>query len=136
MVPYHISLYSQAQSFCPSSVLIILLTNHKIPPPLISLPPELLCDILRKLPIKKDYNLLLSYREIYDNSKYTFDQKCFRVIPLTLEHESISQTKDFTKEQPYCFLEEIIIRIDQECNRYPGKLHLENRLLSLFINIF
>jgi hypothetical protein len=107
-----------------------------MPPPLISLPPELLCDILRKLLIEEDRNLLLSYCEIYDNSKYAFDQKYFRVIPLTLEHESISQAKNLTKEQPYCFLEEIIIRIDQECDRYLGKLHLENRLLSLFINIF
>lgn len=105
-----------------------------MPPPLVSLPPELLCDILRKLPIEDGRNLLLSCREICDNGKHAFDQKCFRVIPLTLEHESISQAEDLTKEQPCCFLKEIIIQIDRECDRHPGKLHLENRLLSLFTN--
>jgi hypothetical protein len=105
-----------------------------MPPPLISLPPELLCDILRKLSIEDGRNLLLSCREIRDNGKHAFDQKCFRIIPLTLEHESMSQAEDLTKEQPCCFLEEIIIRIDQECDRHPGKLHFEDRLLSLFTN--
>jgi hypothetical protein len=46
----------------------------------------------------------------------------------------MSQAKDLTKEQPCCFLEEIIIQIDQECDRHPGKLHFEDRLLSLFTN--
>lgn len=105
-----------------------------MPPPLISLPPELLCDILQKLPIEDGRNLLLSCGEIYDNGKHAFDQKCFRVIPLTLECESMSQAKDLTKEQPCRFLEEIIIRIDRECDRHPGKLHLKDRLLSLFTN--
>jgi hypothetical protein len=105
-----------------------------MPPSLISLPPELLCDILRKLPIEEARNLLLSCREIYDNGKHAFDQKCFCVIPLTLEHESLSQAEDLTKEQRCCFLEEIIIRIDRECDRYPGKLYLKDRLLFLFTN--
>ena len=73
MVPYHISLYSQAQSFCLLLVLITPLTNYKMPSPLISLLPKLLCDILRKLPIEDSYNLLLSCQEIRDNGKYTFD---------------------------------------------------------------
>jgi hypothetical protein len=76
---------------------------------LISLLPELLCDILRKLFIKDGYNLLLSCREICDNNKHAFDQKCFCIILLTLEHKSISQAKDLTKEQLCCFLKEIII---------------------------
>jgi hypothetical protein len=105
-----------------------------MPPPLISLPPELLCDILRKLSIEDGCNLLLSCREIRNNSKHAFNQKCFHVIPLTLEHESMSQAEDLTKEQPCCFLEEIIIQIDRECDRHPGKLHLKDRLLSLFTN--
>jgi hypothetical protein len=105
-----------------------------MPPPLISLPRELLCDILRKLSIEDGRNLLLSCREICDNGKHAFDQKCFRVIPLTLEQESISQAEDLTKEQPCCFLEEIIIRIDRECDSHPERLHLEDRLHSLFRN--
>jgi hypothetical protein len=69
-----------------------------MPLPLISLPPKLLCSILRKLSIKDGRNLLLSCYEICDNSKYTFDQKYFCIIPLTLEHESLSQAKDLIKE--------------------------------------
>lgn len=105
-----------------------------MPPSLISLPPELLCNILKKLPIDHGRDLLASCREIYDNGKHAFDQKCFSVIPLTLEDESILQAEELTKEQPCCFLEEVIIRIDRECDRHPGKLHLENRLLSIFTN--
>jgi hypothetical protein len=80
-----------------------------MPPPLISLPPELLCDILRKLSIEDGRNLLLSCREIRDNGKHAFDQKYFCIISLTLEHKSMSQAEDLTKEQLCCFLEEIII---------------------------
>jgi hypothetical protein len=56
---------------------------------LISLLFKLFCDILRKLFIKNSRNLLLSCREIRDNSKHAFDQKCFCVILLTLKHKSI-----------------------------------------------
>ncbi len=105
-----------------------------MPPSLISLPPELLCDILKKLPIEYGRELLASCREIYNNGKHAFDQKCFSVIPLTLDHRRMLQAEELTKEQPCCFLEEIIIRIDRECHRHLGELHLEERLLSLFTN--
>ncbi|PVH68773.1 hypothetical protein DL98DRAFT_205456 [Cadophora sp. DSE1049] len=105
-----------------------------MPLSLISLPPELLCNILKKLPIEHGRDLLASCREIHHNGKHAFDQKCFRVIPLSLEDESMLQAEELTKKQPCCFLEEIIIRIDRECDRHPGKLHLEDRLLSIFTN--
>ncbi|KAH7418698.1 hypothetical protein BKA64DRAFT_635816 [Cadophora sp. MPI-SDFR-AT-0126] len=105
-----------------------------MPPPLISLPPELLCNILKKLPFKAGRELMASCRKIYDNGKPAFDQKCFKVIPLSLEDKSMLQAEELTKKQPCCFLEEIVIRIDRECDRHPGKLHFEDRLLSIFTN--
>lgn len=103
-----------------------------MPPSIISIPPEVLCEILKLLSIEDGRRLLASCSDIYDNGKFAFDQKCFSVISLTLEDESMSQAEEITKEKPCCFLENIIIRIDRECDRHPG--YLQDRLLSLFTN--
>lgn len=106
-----------------------------MPPSLISLPPEILCNILKKLSIESCRSLLASCHEVYDNGKYAFDQKCFSIIPLTLENEAILQAEELTREQPCCFLEEIVIWIDRECNDRPESVKKNaERLLSVFTN--
>jgi hypothetical protein len=52
---------------------------------LLSLIPELVYRVIKDLPIKDIFNFLLSYRQIYSNSKYTFNKKCFYVFPVKLK---------------------------------------------------
>ena len=46
------------------------------------------CKIVKKLPIDNARELLASCRHIYDNGKFDLNQKCYQVLPFTLEHES------------------------------------------------
>jgi hypothetical protein len=56
-----------------------------VPPSLVSLSPELLCKIVKELPIDNACELLASCRHIYVIGKPASNQKCYRVLPLTLE---------------------------------------------------
>jgi hypothetical protein len=79
---------------------------------LLSLSPELVCRIIKDLPIEDARNFLWSCRQIHSNSKYAFDEKCFRVLPVKLESKSLRTTKDITKKEQCRFVRKIFIRLD------------------------
>jgi hypothetical protein len=64
---------------------LLISEQHVMCSSLLSLTPELVCRVIKDLPIEDAYNFLLSCRQIYSNGKYAFDEKCFRVFPVKLE---------------------------------------------------
>src|SRR6266536_5531263 len=106
---------------------------------LLSLSPELVCEVIKDLPIEDARNFLSSCRHIYHNGKYAFDKICFRVLPVRLESTSLANANRIINESQCCFLREILIRLDwvndplcrditQENVRHNLARLLENRL--------
>jgi hypothetical protein len=65
------------------------------------------------LSIKDACNLLSSCRQIYSNGKHAFDEKCFHVLPVKLESQSLRTAKDVIKKEQCRFVRKIFIRLDQ-----------------------
>jgi hypothetical protein len=57
--------------------------------PLVTLTPELVCHIIKELPIKDGRIFLESYKEIYNNRIYAFNKKCFWAILVRLMEEGL-----------------------------------------------
>jgi hypothetical protein len=80
----------------------------------VSLPTELLENIVQQLSIEDARNLLLSYKTIYKKGKQAFDETCFRTIPVIASKAGIRQAKDLLDNE-YCrYLETISIFINSE----------------------
>jgi hypothetical protein len=56
---------------------------------LVTLTPEIVCHIIKELPIEYACNLLASSKKLYNNRKYAFDKKCFCVILVSLTKEGL-----------------------------------------------
>jgi hypothetical protein len=56
---------------------------------LLSLLPELVYRVIKDLLIKDARNFLSSCRQIYSNGKYTFNKKCFYILLVKLESQSL-----------------------------------------------
>jgi hypothetical protein len=78
-------------------------------PFLFSLLPELVYKVIKDLLIENARSFLLYYYIIYNNSKYTFNKKCFRILLIRLKHYSLLITKNILKKQSYYFLKKIFI---------------------------
>ena len=80
---------------------------------LLSLSPELVCRVIKDLPIEDARNLLSSCRQIQSNGKYAFDEKCFHVLPVKLESQNLRTAKDIIKKEQFRFVRKIFIRLDR-----------------------
>jgi hypothetical protein len=72
-------------------------------PSLLSLLSELVCRVVKDLIIKDARSFLLCCCTIYDNSKYAFKKRCFRVLLVRLEHYGLLVAEDILKKQ-LCYL--------------------------------
>jgi hypothetical protein len=80
----------------------------------VSLPTELLENIVQQLSIEDARNLLLSCKTMYKKGKQAFDETCFRTIPVIASEAGIRQAEDLLDNE-YCrCLETISIFIDSE----------------------
>jgi hypothetical protein len=99
--------------------------------PLVTLAPEIVCYIIKELPIKDGRIFLESCKKIYNNGIYAFDEKCFRAIPVRLTEEGLNQAKQILKDHSIHFLQEIFIRFRTGLGVLgPEKLYIENALIS------
>ncbi|PVH69639.1 hypothetical protein DL98DRAFT_598491 [Cadophora sp. DSE1049] len=78
---------------------------------LVTLAPEIVCHIIKELPIDDGRIFLGSCKKIYNNGIYAFDEKCFRAIPVRLTEEGIDLAKQVLKEHSIRYLQEIFIRL-------------------------
>jgi hypothetical protein len=62
-------------------------------PPLLSLSSEIVCELIKDLPIKDAFNLLKSCRKNYHDGKYAFDKRCFHTLLLLLEPASLAKAR-------------------------------------------
>jgi hypothetical protein len=98
--------------------------------PLVTLTPELICHIIKELPIKDGRIFLESCKEIYNNGIYAFDEKCFRAILVRLTEEGLDQAKQILKDYLIHFLQEIFIRFRTGLGTLgPERLYIENALI-------
>jgi hypothetical protein len=81
-------------------------------PSLLSLPSEIVCELIKDLPIEDALNLLKSCRKNYHDGKYAFDKRCFRTLSLSLEPASLAKARRFVEKEQCRFLQEIFIRLD------------------------
>jgi hypothetical protein len=79
---------------------------------LISLALELVCIIVKKLPIKNACDLLTSYKKIHNNSQYAFTKKCFYTILVSLSQRNLRKVNDILNNESCYFLQRIFIRLD------------------------
>ncbi|KAH8650273.1 hypothetical protein BGZ60DRAFT_534372 [Tricladium varicosporioides] len=99
---------------------------------LVTLAPEVICHIIKELPIKDSRIFLESCKKLYNNGIYAFDQKCFRAIPVRLTKESLDQAKQILKDHSIHFLQEIFIRFRTGLDVLgPERLYIENALISV-----
>ena len=73
-------------------------------PPLLSLPSEIVCELIKDLPIEDAFNLIRSYRKNYHDGKYAFDKRCFRTLSLSLEPASLAKARRFVEKEQCRFL--------------------------------
>jgi len=100
-------------------------------PSLLSLSLELVYKVVKDLLIEDARSFLLYYCTIYDNGKYAFNKKCFRVLLVRLEHYSLLIAKDILKKQLYYFLKKIFIQINLAIKLGFDIDDLEDRLASI-----
>jgi hypothetical protein len=74
-----------------------------------------LCDLATasRFAIEDARNFLSSCRQIYGNVKHAFDEKCFHVLPVKLESQSLRTAKDIVKKEQCRFVRKIFIRLDR-----------------------
>jgi hypothetical protein len=100
--------------------------------PLAILTPEIVCHIIKELPIKDGREFLKCCKDIYNNGIYAFDEKCFRAIPVSLTEEGLNQAKQLLKNHSIHFLQEIFIRFRTDLGVLsPERLYIENTLTSI-----
>jgi len=68
-------------------------------PPLLSLPSEIVCELIKDLLIEDAFSLLKSYYKNYYNNKYAFDKRCFYTLLLSLKLASLAKAKRFVKKE-------------------------------------
>ncbi len=68
-----------------------------MPSSLLSLSPKLVYKVIKDLPIEDARNFLSSCHQIYSDSKYAFDKKCFHILLVKLESQSLRTAKDIIK---------------------------------------
>jgi hypothetical protein len=94
---------------------------------LISLAPELVCMIVKELPIENARDLLASCQKIHDNGHYAFTEKCFHTIPVGLSQRSLREADDILDNESCRFLRRIFIRLDHHILDLPSP----NQLISV-----
>jgi hypothetical protein len=57
---------------------------------LVTLIPEIIYYIIKELLIKDNRIFLESYKKLYSNEIYAFDEKCFRAILVSLIEEGLN----------------------------------------------
>ena len=101
-----------------------------MPYSLLSLSPELVCRVVKDLPIEDARGFLSCCHTIYNNNKHAFNKKYFCVLLVRLEHYDLLSAEDILKRQLCCFLEKIFIQINPTLNLGFDIDDLEDRLAS------
>jgi len=57
---------------------------------LVTLTPEIICYIIKELPIEDGWIFLESYKKIYNNGIYAFNKKYFQAILVHLTEEGLN----------------------------------------------
>jgi hypothetical protein len=68
-------------------------------PPLLSLLSEIVCKLIKDLPIEDALNLLKSCCKNYYDGKYAFNKRCFRTLLLSLELVSLVKARRFVEKE-------------------------------------
>ncbi|KAH7418696.1 hypothetical protein BKA64DRAFT_635813 [Cadophora sp. MPI-SDFR-AT-0126] len=99
---------------------------------LVTLAPEIVCHIIRELPIDDSRKFLESCKKICENGMYVFDKKCFRAIPVHLTEEGIDIANQVLQKQQIRYLQEIFIRLRPGLGLFSREeTNIKNSLISV-----
>ncbi|MAD85063.1 MAG: hypothetical protein CL912_19055 [Deltaproteobacteria bacterium] len=100
--------------------------------PLVTLAPEIVCHIIKELPIEDGRIFLESCKNVYNNGIYAFDEKCFRAIPVRLTKQGLDLAKQLLKEHSIHYLQEIFIRLRDGLVVFGSEeMDIQNALISV-----
>jgi hypothetical protein len=126
------ALYSVKIYFKRPHFLSFALRNHDMPNSLATLPIELLCEVVKVLPFDDARNFLSCCSSIHESGKHAFNEKCFRVLPVSLSREGLLMAKELVTMESSCFIQKIFIKMEEfkDTNFVEYVTHLEYILTS------
>jgi hypothetical protein len=87
---------------------------------------EIICEIVKILPLNNARNFLSCGSVIYRPGKHTFNQNCFRVLPVKLSYNRLFKTEQLLGIEPSHFIQKIFIKM--EALRETNSSEYEDRL--------